>query len=189
MSALNGCKVINNINNGSCARHGSGHCTMKRFVLIISVICISMNAFAQNPFVFGFLGLSYSPVSVVSNGDSFDMHGITLGGNVYRNITDNLYMDIDPINIQVIFSSSNDYGFKTSTFMMAMKPSLGLAYRINLNDDDIFFLPNAGFNIGAYLGGSSSVNNDSSDLFKDMGYNRFIFDWHAGINLCMPNLI
>lgn len=160
---------------------------MKKIIFSFLFILFFSKAYASSPDyydVLGHFGVSYNPVSVTSNGESNQMNGITLGGDIFKLIKGNFCLSFCPINAQIIFSNKKDHGVKTSTYLVSMKPSVGIGYRCVLAEDGVYLVPNAGFYIGAYLGGStSSTGYKSQDLFKDMGYNRFIFDWYAGVQL------
>lgn len=160
---------------------------MKKLFSFFLFILFFSKTYASSD-VFGHFGVSYNPVSVTSNWDSNQMNGVTLGGDIFKQIEGNLYLGFCPINGQLIFSNKKDYGVKTETFLLSMKPSIGIAYKCVFDESGVFLVPNAGFDIGAYLGGSTYIDHDGQDLFKDMGYNRFIFDWHAGVQLFIKKI-
>ena len=160
---------------------------MKKLFTFFLFILFFSKTYASSD-VFGHFGVSYNPVSVTSNWDSNHMNGVTLGGDIFKQIEGNLYLGFCPINGQLIFSNKKDYGVKTETFLLSMKPSIGIAYKCVFDESGVFLVPNAGFDIGAYLGGSTYIDHDGQDLFKDMGYNRFIFDWHAGVQLFIKKI-
>ena len=165
---------------------------MKKILsLFLFILLLSKAAYASSlntNDVFGHMGVSYNPVSVTSNGESNHMNGITLGGDIFKQLKGNFYLNFSPINAQLIFSNKKDYGVKTETFLISMKPSIGVAYRCVFDENGVYLVPNAGFDIGAYLGGSTYIGHDEQNLFKDMGYKRFIFDWHAGVQLFIKKI-
>lgn len=160
----------------------------KLFITLAVLLCCAM-AFADNPFVFGCGTVQYNKISMNSNGYSTSMDGVTMGAGIFFNVSGNWYADLYP-NVQVGWRMKNESGLKTADAFCSIKPSLGMSYRIPISDKcGIAIYPNAGFDIGAYVVGASGYSGYKVDWFKDLDYNKFILNWHAGAALTVKQIV
>lgn len=146
---------------------------------------------SSNDSPIGWWGLSYNPVTFYTQNNSEEVNGFTLEDDIFAQISRNFYVGFSPLNAQFIFSNKKQAGIKVLTAMLALKPAVDFAYKCELGNKDIYLLPNAGFDIGVYIigseyvHGSKNIKSQDINLFKDLDYNRFIFNWHTGVQLCI----